>query len=297
MTTPLARAQGVGAHGMRPATPAPDGPPISTPSGHAVAGVGRAAPLPTSALPLPPPSTSQALAIEVASAGKLYGVRPVLRGVSFSVSAGQTVALFGPNGAGKTTLLRVLATLTALTTGTAAVAGLDVRADAPALRRIVGYVGHQPHVYDDLTARENLLFFARMYGLRDGRERTETLLERVGLRSRGNDRARQLSRGQLQRLALARGILHEPVVLLLDEPDTGLDEEAGALLEDLVRERAERAQTTLLTTHQLARGLALAERALLLAAGRLVHDGPTADLTLADLRALYGDKAKKEAAP
>ena len=277
MTTPLTRAQDLE---TRHVAPAPSEAAPLRSEDFVVAG---------QTLPLPP-------AIEVAGAGKLYGVRPVLRGVSFSMPVEQTVALFGPNGAGKTTLLRVLATLTALTTGRAAVAGLDVRADAPALRRIVGYVGHQPHVYDDLTARENLLFFARMYGLRDGPERAEALLERVGLRTRANDRSRQLSRGQLQRLALARGILHEPAVLLLDEPDTGLDEEAGALLESLVRERAERGQTTLLTTHQLARGLALAERALVLAAGRLVHDGSTADLTIADLRALYGGKAK-EAAP
>ena len=274
MTTPLTRAQDVGA---RQAAPMPD----------------QAAPVTPKQAVAATPTTPLPMAIEVAGAGKLYGVRPVLRRVSFVVPSGQTVALFGPNGAGKTTLLRALATLTTLTTGTAAAAGLDVVADAPALRRIVGYVGHQPHVYDELTARENLLFFARMYGLRDGGERAEALLERVGLRERVNDRARQLSRGQLQRLALARGILHDPAVLLLDEPDTGLDEEAGALLEALVRERAARGQTTLLTTHQLARGLALADRALVLAAGRLVHDGPTLELTAADLRALYGAKARE----
>ena len=275
MTTPLTHAQHVGAQRA-----APD----------EAASVASEQPVAARAASTPP------MAIEVTGVSKLYGVRPVLRRVSFGVPAGQTVALFGPNGAGKTTLLRALATLTTLTNGRAAVAGLDVRADAPALRRIVGYVGHQPHVYDELTARENLLFFARMYGLRDGRERADALLERVGLRDRANDRARQLSRGQLQRLALARGILHDPAVLLLDEPDTGLDEEAGALLEALVRERAANGQTTLLTTHQLARGLALADRALVLVAGRLVNDGPAVQLAAADLSALYGGKAR-EAAP
>jgi heme exporter protein A len=239
---------------------------------------------------VPTPGPLAPAAIEVTGAGKLYGVRPVLRGVSFSIPAGQTVVLFGPNGAGKTTLLRVLATLATLSSGTASVAGLDTRAEAAAVRGIVGYVGHQPHIYEELTARENLRFFARMYGLGDGHARAEALLARVGLSGRANDRARQFSRGQLQRLALARGILHEPAVLLLDEPDTGLDEEAGVLLEEIVRERAARGQTTLLTTHQFARGQMLADRALVLAAGRLVYDGAATALTSADPRALNGGK-------
>ncbi|MFI5271625.1 MAG: heme ABC exporter ATP-binding protein CcmA [Ktedonobacterales bacterium] len=229
-------------------------------------------------------------AVSVAGAGKLFGVRPVLRGVSFTLRSGGTLALLGPNGAGKTTLLRALATLTTLNTGTAHVRGLDVRADAAAIRRLVGYVGHQPHVYDELTAQENLLFFARMYGLRDGRERAVRLLERVGLRAKANDRVRQLSRGQVQRLAIARGVLHDPAVLLLDEPDTGLDEDATALLEALLSERAAREQTTLFTTHQLARGLALAGQTLVLVAGRVVYDGAASELSVERLRALYQRK-------
>lgn len=242
---------------------------------------------PSSDMPVTPP------AVAVERAGKLYGVRPVLRGVSFAAPAGGTLALLGPNGAGKTTLLRALATLTTLTSGTARVAGLDVRQDAAEVRKIVGYVGHQPHLYDELTARENLLFFARMYGLRDGRERAERLIERVGLRAKANDRVRQLSRGQAQRLALARGILHEPAVLLLDEPDTGLDEEASALLEALLRERAANGQTTLFTTHQIERGLALADSAVVLVAGRVAYAGPARELSAGDVRALYGKGAAR----
>src|SRR5262249_29653606 len=144
-----------------------------------------------------------------------------------------------------------------------------------------------PHVYPELTARENLLFFARMYSLRDGAARAERLLARMGLRAKGSDRVRTLSRGQTQRLALARGILSDPAVLLLDEPDTGLDEEATALLTELVHERLEAGLTTLLTTHNLERGLELAGEAIVLGGGRVVHQGPAQAITAGHVRELY----------
>lgn len=227
------------------------------------------------------------VAVEAVALGKLFDVRPVLRGVSFAVAAGGTLALLGPNGAGKTTLLRILATLAKSSSGQAFVAGLDVQRDADLVRRVIGYVGHQPHVYEDLTVEENLLFFARMYGLRDGKTWTAALLDRVGLRAKGRDRVRTLSRGQLQRLALARGILHEPEVLLLDEPDTGLDEDASALLADLIAERAADRQTTIFTTHQIERGLRMSNETLMLTGGRVAYAGPSAGLDVAAVRALY----------
>jgi heme ABC exporter ATP-binding subunit CcmA len=226
-------------------------------------------------------------AVEAVGLGKLFDVRPVLRGVSFTVPAGGTLALLGPNGAGKTTLLRILATLAKPSSGEAFVAGLDVQRDADLVRRVIGYVGHQPYVYEDLTVEENLLFFARMYGLRDGKTRARALLDRVGLRAKACDRVRTLSRGQLQRLALARGILHAPEVLLLDEPDTGLDEDASALLADLIAERAADGQTTIFTTHQIERGLRMSDEALALVGGRVAYAGPSAELDVAAVRALY----------
>jgi heme ABC exporter ATP-binding subunit CcmA len=218
---------------------------------------------------------------------KSFDARPILRGLSYTLPAGRTLVIFGPNGAGKTTLLRTLATLARPTSGRALVAGLDVIDDANAVRRQVGYVGHQPHAYEELTARENLLFFARMYSLRDGAERASALLERVGLRARADDRVRAFSRGQAQRLALARGIIHEPAVLLLDEPDTGLDQEALALLERLVAERRERALATVLTTHNLERGLRLGDDALTLVRGRIAYAGVAAALDVAAVERLY----------
>jgi heme ABC exporter ATP-binding subunit CcmA len=234
-----------------------------------------------------PEQSPATVAIQVTTLSKSFALRPVLRGLTFAVPAGVRVALLGPNGAGKTTLLRILATLAKPSAGEALVSGFDVCHDADQVRRRVGYVGHQPHLYEDLTARENLEFFGRMYGIANTHARADELLERFGLRAKANERVRALSRGQVQRLALARGILHEPALLLLDEPDTGLDEDALALLAEIVRARAAAGVTTLLTTHQIARGLALADSALVLAGGRLIHDGPADALDADDVRALY----------
>jgi heme exporter protein A len=231
--------------------------------------------------------------VEVVAATKLYGPRPALREVSISLQVGGTLALVGPNGAGKTTLLRVLATLVKLSSGEARVRGLDTCRDAHEVRHLVGYMGHQPLLYDELTARENLLFFARMYGLHDGEQRASTLLARVGLAARASDRVHTLSRGQFQRLALARSILHDPAVLLLDEPDTGLDDDAAALLVDVLEERRETVATTIFTTHQPDRGLALADKAVALVAGRVAFSGPAAELTADGVRGLYRQKARR----
>jgi heme ABC exporter ATP-binding subunit CcmA len=227
------------------------------------------------------------LAVTVEGLRKTFDLRPVLRGVSLTLPAGRCLALLGPNGAGKTTLLRILATLAKPSEGRATVFDLDVVRDAQELRRRIGFVGHAPLLYDELTVRENLLFFARMFGLRDGAERADALLARVGMRARANERVRQLSRGQLQRVALARGILHDPALLLLDEPDTGLDEDATALLAELVAGRGAAGQTTIITTHHLERGLALGNDALVLVGGRVAYAGNSATLGVEDIRALY----------
>jgi heme ABC exporter ATP-binding subunit CcmA len=217
---------------------------------------------------------------------KRYDLRPVLRNVSCALSAGKVLAVFGPNGAGKTTLLRILATLAKPSDGWAQVDQRDVVADAAEVRRLIGYVGHQPGLYADLDGLENLLFFARMYGLRDGRERARRLLDRVGLQAKSKNRVRTYSRGQVQRLALARGLLHDPLLLLLDEPDTGLDEEAAVMLDRLIRDRREGGFTTIFTTHQLERGLQLADEALVLVGGRVAYSGAAPALGLSELRRL-----------
>ena len=218
---------------------------------------------------------------------KSYGVKPVLRGIDLSIESGRRVALLGANGAGKTTLLRVLACLTKPDAGTVSIGGYDVVHEAQESRQLTGFVAHSPYLYDELTARENLLFFGRMYGVKSLKERADLLLARVGLAKRANERAAILSRGQAQRLALARALLHSPSVLLLDEPDTGLDEEGLALLESILDEHTRTGGTTLLTTHSLERALKLSDRVGLLAKGRLVYQSDTTDLEVESVRGVY----------
>ncbi len=204
---------------------------------------------------------------------KSFGLKPVLRGIDLALERGERLALMGPNGAGKTTTLRILAALTKPSAGTAIIDGLDVERDAQAVRRMVGFAGHQPYLYDELTALENLLFFGKMYGVRDARARSQDLLRRAGLEKRANERAGTFSRGMVQRLSLARALLHSPCLLLLDEPDTGLDQEGVQLVTTILDEHTASGGTTLLTTHQPDRALALCDRVVMLNNGRIVHEG------------------------
>ena len=159
--------------------------------------------------------------LEIKGLKKTYNLRPILRDIDMVLDQGKCMALLGANGAGKTTLLRILACLTKPEAGTVRIGGLDIGQEAQQIRLLVGFVGHQPNLYDELTVIENLLFFGRMYSVKKARERAAALLQRVGLARRSNERVATLSRGQLQRLSLARALLHSPQLLLLDEPDAG----------------------------------------------------------------------------
>ncbi|MBN1312902.1 MAG: heme ABC exporter ATP-binding protein CcmA [Anaerolineae bacterium] len=212
---------------------------------------------------------------------KVFGLRPVLRGVDLAIGPGEFLALFGPNGAGKTTLLRILATLARPTGGSVVVAGRALPAEAAVVRGLIGMVAHRPLVYGDLTAEENLRFYSRMYGL-DGAEREariKEMLAMVGLSKRAGDLVRTFSRGMQQRLSIARAVLHDPPVLLLDEPYTGLDQAAAAALDDILREVAGRGRTILMATHDIERGLALAGRAAILSKGVIAYQSRTAETT------------------
>lgn len=208
---------------------------------------------------------------------KSFGLKPVLRGIDLSLAGGERLALMGANGAGKTTLLRILAALTKPGAGTVTIDGLDVERDAQEVRRSVGFVGHQPYLYDELTGLENLLFFGKMYGVKNARERARELLQRVGLEKRASDRAGTFSRGMVQRLSLARALLHSPRLLLLDEPDTSLDQEGVQLVTIILDEHTASGGTTLLTTHQPDRALALCDRVVTLNNGRIAVQEPGID--------------------
>jgi heme exporter protein A len=222
-------------------------------------------------------------AIELEGLARHYGERPALRDLSLTVDYGQTLVVFGPNGAGKSTLLRVLATLLRPHRGSARVLGHLLPRESWALRGRVGFLGHEPLLYRELTARENLRFHARLHSV--AFDRIEALLERVGLTGRADEPVRTLSRGTVQRLAVCRAVLHEPELLLLDEPFSHLDPAAVELVEPLIGRSAER--TRVLTSHHPAEGLAGADLALGLRAGRAALAAPARDLDPAEIQELY----------
>jgi heme exporter protein A len=187
-----------------------------------------------------------------------------LSGVSFSLPESQTLVVLGPNGAGKTTLLKVLATLLRPHSGLVRVLGSELPHEAWKVRGQVGYLGHEPLLYKSMSARENLAFNARLHGV--GNDRVDELLDAVGLTRRADDRIEEFSRGMRQRLAAARAVLHDPPLLLLDEPLSGIDPGAVALLEPLIGRASGR--TRVLVTHDVERGKAEADQLLGLRAGK-----------------------------
>jgi len=228
-------------------------------------------------------------AIEVRKLTKAFGHTAALRGVDLSVGEGEFLTLFGPNGAGKTTLIRVVASLTRPTAGTVHVQGEDLGKAATALRRHLGLISHNPLLYGDLTPDENLRFFAKMYDLPDAARRIDTVLDQVGLVARRRDPVRTFSRGMVQRLAIARAILHDPAIMLLDEPYTGLDLQAADMLRAVLQDLAASNRTVILTTHNLEQGLEMCDRAAILNRGKVVWEGSRTGLSLAGMREIYRD--------
>ncbi|MCW5874288.1 MAG: heme ABC exporter ATP-binding protein CcmA [Anaerolineales bacterium] len=216
--------------------------------------------------------------IQVSQLSKRFGYRMALHGVNLRVGRGEMVALLGPNGAGKSTLLRILAGLAQPTAGRVQVAGCLLPKQAAAARAQVGYLGHQPLLYDELTADQNLEFFARLYAVPSAQARIDELLVLVGLDHRRREAVRGYSRGMLQRLALARALLHRPRVLLLDEPHSALDLQTADLLDGVLRAEARAGVSILIASHDLGRVGGLAQRAELLADGRIVATLPKAKL-------------------
>ena len=214
------------------------------------------------------------LAILAEGLEKSYREWPVLWGLDMSLPWGESLSLFGANGSGKTTLLRILATSARPDAGTIRVAGHDLRRHTAEVRRRVGVVGHRSYLYDDLTPRENLNYYARLYGIRDRDVRISDVLERVGLSARANHRVRTLSNGMQRRAAIARAILHQPDVLLLDEPETGLDQDSRQMLGDLLDQWTSEGRSVVLATHDINLGIEWGHRSAVLSGGRLsFHKG------------------------
>lgn len=226
-------------------------------------------------------------AIELHNITRRFGHLTALRDVSLTIPEGQTFALFGPNGAGKSTLLRIIATLGRPSSGTVHIRNIDVRESPEQVRAHIGLISHQTLLYDDLTARENLTFYAKMYGLKNRTQSVDEALDAVGLLDRHQDHVRGFSRGMKQRLTIARATLHQPEILLLDEPFTGLDTAARTLLANMICNLRDKGRTILLVTHDLSQGLVLANRFGILKRGELIYEAPTENLTETALRTLY----------
>ncbi len=225
--------------------------------------------------------------IQVRKLVKRFGLKPVLNGLDFQVAEGEFVALLGPNGAGKTTFLRILASLSRPSFGELLVAGYRLPSQAAAVRSRLGVVSHQPLLYGDLTAEENLGFYARMYHLASSGKRIQEVLELVGLASRRRDLVRTFSRGMQQRLAIGRAVLHDPDVMLFDEPHTGLDQDACTMLDNVLREVAARGRTVVMTSHDLARVAGLASRFDVLTRGKIAASTRSSEIAPDELLSFY----------
>jgi heme exporter protein A len=232
-----------------------------------------------------PESVSGSWSIETRALTKSFDERPVLKGVNLKIAPGEKIALLGPNGAGKTTLIKILSTIMYPTSGTVLIDGMNTREKPEEVRRKIGFVGHSTFLYSNLSAFENLDFYRRLYDV--PAVRVNEVAELVGLKSRLEDRINTLSRGMQQRFSIARALLHNPAIILLDEPETGLDQQAISVLWSMFREDRSATRTLVLTTHNLERALELAGRFLILYGGKIAYQENRESLDLAGLKEAY----------
>ena len=218
---------------------------------------------------------------------KRFGLKTILRGVDFQVQPGEFVALLGPNGAGKTTFLRILASLSRPSLGEVNIAGYKLPDQSTQVRARLGVVSHLPLLYSDLSADENLRFYARLYGIANYPDRIFEILEMVGLTVRRHDLVRTFSRGMQQRLAIGRAILHDPDVILFDEPYTGLDQDASSVLDEILKNVAGQGRTVVMTSHDLSRVESLATRFDILSRGVITASATRKQIKKSNLLTFY----------
>jgi heme exporter protein A len=226
-------------------------------------------------------------AIEVQGLTKSFGERYALRGIDLQVNKGERLIIFGPNGAGKTTLIKILATLVKPSSGSVRIDGIDIHDKPAQIRHKISLVGHQTFLYDDLTIYENLKFYGRMYDVTDLEPKVREVIAWVQLESRRHDRVGTLSHGLQQRASIARAVLHNPSILLLDEPEVGLDPHAGAAIRDVLSSFNTSSRTVVMTTHNLERGLELGNRVIILDKGKVVYQATKDEISALDFRQVY----------
>jgi|SRR5437762_4469305 len=232
---------------------------------------------------MPPADLGPEPVLELRDVSKYYGDRAALEGVAFKVRPGESVLVFGPNGAGKTALLRTLASLIRPSARKVLFAGQEFHKVSAAAKAAIGFLSHATFLYPDLTARENLAFTGKLFGLQELNQKVDAALERFGVSDRASTLVRELSRGLQQRVALARVVLHDPRFLLLDEPFTGLDERTSRILEEFLAGVRAEGKALVFSTHDFAQGAQVAGRLLALAQGAVQYDGPMAGAPLAKL--------------
>ncbi|MCH8981697.1 heme ABC exporter ATP-binding protein CcmA [candidate division KSB1 bacterium] len=237
---------------------------------------------------------TQSTVIAVTGLTKTFGNLYALRNLSFSLNKGEFLTIFGPNGAGKTTLIRILSTITKASSGEIKIADLSFEDDSEKIRRQIGVIAHQTFLYENLTAEENLRFYGKLYDVENLSKKIETILSEVGLELRKKDFVRTFSRGMQQRLAIARALLHEPSILLLDEPYTGLDQHASGMLTNWLNRLRSSEQTILMVTHDLEQGMELADRIAILVEGQLVFNQEQRGVDVKKFRQTYDDLVEKD---
>jgi heme exporter protein A len=210
--------------------------------------------------------------IEIKNLTKQADNKLILRGVDLSINQGETVAILGPNGAGKSTLLKVLATLIKPTSGHVKINGLDLKKDHTEVKKLFGYLPHASLLYDHYTPLENLVFFGELYGVKDVENIARELVKEVGLSFFINEPVKNFSRGMIQRIAIARAIIHEPKIMLLDEPHTGLDQGAISILNNVVLSMKEKGCTTLMVTHDFKQAAEICDRIIIVKNGKIADD-------------------------
>ena len=225
--------------------------------------------------------------IDIEGLTKSFGTHHALKDISLSIRQGERYVIFGPNGAGKTTLIKVLATLIKPSGGSIRINGLDIRRHQVESRRSVGIVSHQTFLYNDLTLYENLRFYGKKYEVPDLENQIHSIVDRVQLTPRLHDRVGTLSRGLQQRASIARAIIHDPSIMLLDEPEVGLDTQAIELMNNILDIFNTQGRTVVITTHNLERGLCLCDEAVILSRGKIVYHAPISEVDISSFQKTY----------
>ncbi len=211
-----------------------------------------------------------------------------MRNINLRIEKGEFLTIFGPNGAGKTTLIKIMSTLVSPTSGKVVIDGFDIKENPVEIRKKIGVISHETYLYHELTGAENLRFFGRMYGTPDIENRIGELIKQVGLAYRKNDRVRTFSRGMKQRLSIARALIHDPPILFLDEPYTGLDQHASATFDRILGGMNAHDKTRVLISHDIERGISMCDRAIILTNGHIAHEMSENEIqNLLQCRAIY----------